>query len=158
MAPEDESERSVDDQVTARWGGDDGDGIGCLTITAHSCGFAGRGHAWFNRETVLEFADHLAAFPIPADGSVSLSGGHGELPDYTEHVGIAVLPLDLRGQVDVRLHLANEVWPGDPPEGSYETHMHLLTTYPNLSRFATELRSVVSGNLPSAVLLGDRMA
>lgn len=158
VTPEDAGERPGYDYLTACWGGDDGDGTGRLAITAYSFGFSGRGHAWFDRETILEFADQVAAFPIPTDGSVSLSGGHGSSPDYIEHVGIVVLPLGVRGQVDFRLHLANEVWPGNPPEGSYETHMHLLTTYPNLSRFATDLRSVVNATLPSAVLLGDRLA
>jgi hypothetical protein len=153
-----DSETDAEDELTARWDGDDGDGTGRLTIEARSSGFAGRGRAWFDRESVLEFASQLAMFPIPADGSVSLSGGHGTSSAYIEHLGIGVVPLDVRGQVDVQLHLANEVWPGNPPEGSYETRMHVLTTYPNLGRFAAELRAVVNGTLPTAALLGDRMA
>lgn len=146
-----------DNQLTAKWDGDDGDGIGRLTIVAQSLGFGGIGRAWIDREAVVGFADRLTSFPLPEDESVVLKGGIGGSADYQAMIGLVATPLDTRGQVDVRIHLANDVLADRPPEGRYETRMHLLTTYPNLDRFARDLRLLIDGTLASAVLIGDRL-
>jgi hypothetical protein len=150
-------ERTSPDQLVATWSGDDGDGVGRLTVTARSNGFGGTGRAWFDRGTVLEFASSLTTFPLPSDGSVALSGGMGGVENYDEHVGLVLLPLGPRGQVDVRCHLANETWPGDPPEVRYETRVHVLTTYERLTSFASGLRAVVEGMQAEAHLGGERL-
>ena len=153
-----DDQRASDDELVARWGGDDGDGIGCLTVTARSSGFGGSAQAWFVREAVLEFAAALERFPLTDDDPPTLSGGYGAHAEYDEYVGLVVAPLGARGQVDVRLHLVDDTWSHGRPEGRYETHMHILTTYQRLAAFAGALGAVVRGGLDEAVLGGERLA
>ncbi|MCP3937960.1 MAG: hypothetical protein GY708_21640, partial [Actinomycetia bacterium] len=144
------------DQLSASWRTDH-DGTGVLTLECSSQGFAGTADAWFGRQHLLSFAASLSQFPVPTEG-ISLSGGMGAEDSYREQIGIVVAPLGNRGQIDVRLHLANEVWPGNPPEGSYETTLHLLTTYRRLAEFASEfIRSIEFGATDAAVLKGERL-
>lgn len=150
--------RASEDELVVRWGGDDGDGIGCLTVIARSNGFGGSGQAWFDREAVLEFAAALERFPLTEDDPPTLSGGYGAHAEYDEYVGLVVAPLGARGQVDVRLHLVDDTWSHGRAEGRYETHMHLLTTYQRVGEFAGVLLGVVRGGLAEAVLEGERLA
>lgn len=156
-------ERRGEDELVARWGGDDGDGIGRLAVSARSNGFAGRGLAWFDRQAVAEFARDLARFPLPATEPPTLSSGFGapgqfESNEYDEFVGISVVPLGSLGQLDVRIHLADDERSGHfCPEGRYETRMHLLTTYERLGTFAQDLQALVEGKLEVAVLGGERL-
>lgn len=105
-------------------------------------------------DSVLIYADaQLALF----EEAARFAGGMGPGESYREQMGVVVAPLGRRGQIDVRLHLANEVWPGDPPESSYETTLHLLTTYPRLAEFSTQLRNAIEGANDDAVLKGERI-
>lgn len=152
-------ERSGEDELVARWDGDDGDGTGRLTVTARSNDFGGSGQAWFNRQTVLEFAQALGRFPLAEEEPAAISGGYGEPSEYDEHVGIVVGPLGSLGQVDVRLHLVQDTWsPHGRVDGRYETRMHLLTTYQRLSAFSRDLEAVVEGTLSEAILGGESLA
>ncbi len=148
----DEYARTEGDEVIVTWGGDDGDGIGRLTVRAAANGFAGIGEAWTDRTQMLEFSLRLSAYPLREE--VSISAGFGG-DEAEEHVGIAVGPVGSHGQVGIRVHLATPVWPNTRPESRREVRLELLTTYQRLETFSTGLRRVVEGTLHEAIIGGE---
>jgi hypothetical protein len=63
------------------WDGDDGDGIGRLTVTAVANAFSVRSRAWFDRGTIEELAEELTRYPLDADQVPRIEGGFvGEQP------------------------------------------------------------------------------
>ena len=147
------------DRLTLRWGGDDGDGIGKLTVVAWANGFAGVGAAWFDRATVLQFAESVAAYPLP-DRPIELAGGFGESfgRPPREHVRLSVAPVGLRGQVGLRVHLATEQWPDTRVEAVHDVRLELLTTYERLRDLSGDLGAVIEGRLDHAEIGGEVLA
>lgn len=150
------SDQPAPDGVTLRWDGDDGDGIGRLTVSASANGFAGRSSAWFDREAVVAFGQALGAYPLP-DEVIMISGGFGAKNDNPpqEHVGIGVSPVGALGQVGVRVHLATAVWEPSDNESRHDVSLRLLTTYEHLRRFSEQLVRLVAGDLEEAEICGD---
>src|SRR5438132_7357537 len=139
----------------------DGDGTGRLTVAAvSSTGFGGRSRAWFNNDTVLDFAGRLQAYPLPSDDPPLLSGGTRIGGEPLVQVGIRAYPVGSLGQVALGLELATEPW--DSPSMRPSEHEHaqfeLLTSYERLSRFGHALRLLVIGNRSEAELLEERLA
>ena len=101
----------VTDRVALRWGGDDGDGIGKLPVTASANGYAGQSGAWFSGAAIIDFAHEIQAHPVPAE-DIAISGGFGPKDGRPaqEHVGIRVRPVGSVGQVGMRIHLSTELW------------------------------------------------
>ena len=97
--------------------GDDGDGIGRLTVAVSANDFAGRSSAWFNRETVEEFARSLAAYPLGAHGSTTHSGGFGG-GDPQTHIELHAYPVGAHGQVVIGASLSTPREAGDRPGGA----------------------------------------
>ena len=147
------------DAVTLRWGGDDGDGIGRLTVTASANGFAGRSSAWFDRETVVAFAQALGAYPLP-DEVIMISGGFGAQNDSPaqEHVGIRVSPVGSLGQVEMGVHLSTPVWEPLNNDSRHEVSLRLLTTYEHLRRFGEQLIRLLAGDLDEVDIYGETLA
>ncbi|MCP4958745.1 MAG: hypothetical protein GY925_05675 [Actinomycetia bacterium] len=68
-----------------------------------------------------------------------------------------VVPHGNRGQIDVRVHLANDV-DLDLSEGQYESTIHLLTTYQRLADFGSRLGAVVQAAEQTEIVLeGERL-
>jgi hypothetical protein len=146
----------LDEFLEARWAGDDGDGIGRLTIRASASGFAGIGSAWFNRERVLEFADEIGSYPLDPGTEPTIDGGYGS-PDAMEVlVGLRVYPIGSAGQIGVRTDLASDVLGGDPAR-QCTVDLVLMTAYEALGRFSRELRYLVEGRVETARLDADRL-
>ena len=55
----------VTDRVSLRWSGDDGDGIGKLTVTASANGFGGQSGARFTGVAIIDFALEIRSYPLP---------------------------------------------------------------------------------------------
>lgn len=147
------------DGITLRWGGDDGDGIGRLTVSASANGFAGRSSAWFDRAAVIAFAQALGAYPLP-DEEIMISGGFGAQNDNPpqEHVGIGVSPVGALGQVGMRVHLATAVWEPSDSGSRHEVSLRVLTTYEHLRRFSEQLVRLVAGDLDLVQICGEALA
>lgn len=147
------------DGMTFRWGSDDGDGIGKLTVTASANGFAGSSGAWFDRETVLAFAQAIEAYPLP-DDPIELSGGFGAKGDQPpqQHVGVSVAATGRRGQIGIRAHLSTELWPDTRPESVHDVRLELLTTYERLRFLSRHLMLIVEGRLEVAEVEGETLA
>jgi hypothetical protein len=161
LAVRDESDEdaTTSDRLTFRWGGDDGDGVGKLTVAARANGFAGVAGAWFDRETVLIFARSIDSYPLP-DDPIEISGGFGAKGDEPaqEHVGIQVSRVGIRGQVGIRAHLSTELRPDTRRESVHQVWLELLTTYENLRFLSRHLALLIEGRLDVAEIDGDILA
>lgn len=133
----------------------------CLVTGVVRCGqFAGRGHAWFSRSTISEFAGLASQFPLPADEPPELRGGyygsHGaRLAD--ERLGIDIREIDEVGHIGVRVRLAAE---SDPrrPKLLHRVSVELVTGYQQLAEFCAALQRCVDergGNAKLAVPVID---
>jgi hypothetical protein len=158
MTVDGEEGENVPDRMAFRWGGDDGDGTGKLTVSARADGFAGVSGAWFDRETVIGFAHAIGAYPLP-DDPIEISSGFGAKDDVAqEHVGIRVGRVGPWGQVGIRVHLATEIWPDTRPESVDEVWLELLTTYERLRFLSRHLALVIEGRLEVAEIEGETLA
>jgi len=126
--------------------------IGELLVAARANGFAGRSSAYFNDSAIRAFAARLAEYPLPDGNAPAISGGTSDLGggNYTELVGITVAPSESRGQLAVRVHLA-ESW-SSRGDAKHEVRLELLTTYERLRTFSEDLARVVNGGQSEAVL------
>jgi hypothetical protein len=132
--------------------------VGELIVTARASGFAGESSAFFNDSAILAFAARLAEYPLPVGEPPSISGGIIDVSGGTSYeiVGIAVVPANSRGQLDVRVHLA-ERW-SSPGTAKYEVRLQLSTTYERLRTFSGDLTRVVKGKQSEAVLRSEVLA
>ena len=145
------------DFLEVSWGGDDGDGIGRLSVAAVANGFAGRAHAWFDRATIVQFGEALSLYPLDDQPPPTISGGFGGDAPQT-HVCISAYRLGSRGQVAFGVELATELWHDEPSERQHRVRLELLTTYERLRAFASELQRLPDGNGHTARIEGDRLA
>ena len=143
---------------------DDGDGTGKLMAWAAADGFSGESGAYFNVETLEEFAEALQLFPLPpADHRRSIASGFGSKEDHTklsqEHLGISVyLANPQRGYVGIQVRMATEMWPDNRPESKKLAVVEILATYEPLSKFSRDLLSVLRGALKEAVIEGESLS
>lgn len=139
----------------------DADGTGKLLVRAAFNGFSGEASAWFNTNSLIEFATALQAYPLPRDSPVTISGGFGSLdqPGVTqEQIGLDVRPEGIKGQVVVLVHLATHDWTKTHPESINDVHLELPTTYERLRRFSDHMTRVLRGGMEEAELGGERLA
>ena len=73
-------------------------------------------------------------------------------------VAIEALRTGSLGQVSLRVHLASEIWPPDPPERKHEVRLELPTTYERLRRFSEDILRVIRGEIAQARLEGELMS
>jgi hypothetical protein len=140
----------------------DADGTGKFKVVAQAGGFAGRSGAWFNTESLADFAALLASYPLPDDPPPRLAGGFWS-PDHPGELKEELVVLEAErmgslGQVALRVHLASEIWPPDRPERRHEVRLELLTTYERLHRFSEEVLQVIRGESDHARLEGELMS
>jgi hypothetical protein len=142
----------------------DGDGTGKLFARAEADGFSGEGGAYFNIETLEEFADALRVFPFPPEDSRrSIASGFSskEEPNKLtqEHLGISVYPADAhRGYVGIQVRMATELWPDTRAESKKQAVVEVLATYEPLSKFSKDLVAVLRGSLKEALLEGESLS
>ena len=129
--------------------------IGALTVVARANGFAGRSSAYFNASAILQFAERMAAYPLPDGEPLRIQSGMFPVnsDELEEHIGIGVAPVGSLVQVAVLVHLA-EPWPQRSGNRA-DVHLELLTTYERLRRFSPELARVVRGEQSEARLGGE---
>lgn len=138
---------------------DDGDGTGKLIAQAQSNGFSGEGGAWFSQIELQEFADALAAFPIPEEkppevvGGFYKNDGSGELTQ--EHLGLKVYPIDHRGHLGIQVRIATELWGDERPESQQMVRLEIFTSYEPLLKFSKDLKALIVGRIHEATLDGD---
>ena len=135
---------------------DDPPSMGELIAQVSSSGFCGQGQAWFNVSEIDGFAAELATMPLSPNQTVSLEGGYwsteqsGTLEQV--HVSIRVYPIGTKGQVGVRVHLADRLERNDRRESQNQATVELKTTYGALESFARDLRRLQLSQANEAIL------
>ena len=142
--------------IDVTWTGNDGDGVGRLTVEAAANGFCGKSSAWFDRTQVEQFGRDLTRFPLEGVPP-TLSGGFGR-PDPQVHVEMKVYPVGARGQVAIGVSLASERWPTDRQDAQHSVRLELLTTYEQLGSFGRALEGITERNGGHGRIEGDRLA
>ncbi len=135
---------------------DDGDGTGKLSASAEARGFAGKGAAWFGISNIEEFATAAAAFPLPADKQIGLSGGFWK--DHKleqEHLAIEIYQVDSRGHVGVQVRASTELWGNARKQSQLTTKLEIITSYQRLLHFSEGLHDLVNGRSEEVLLEGE---
>lgn len=154
----DEDFGSVDEgeYLEVSWGGDDGDGVGRLTVVASANGFGGRSSAWFDRGTIERFADELGRYPLDPQHQPEIDGGFGG-NDPQVHVRLHAYPVGHFGQIAFGVDLATEHWPDNRIDARHAVRLELPTTYERLGAFARDLRRLTESNGRSARIEAERL-
>ncbi len=134
----------------------DEDGTGELFVEAISNGFAGNSSAWFSKSELVEFANALAAYPLPNDNLPEIAGGFwkkdvdGGLDQ--ENLVIKVYPIDGKGTLAIQVKLATQHWSEQRPESQHIVRLEILTSYNALEFFGKELIALINGRVEKATL------
>ena len=128
-----------------------------------SSGFAGHGSAWFDLQEVTRFANELLAFPLPENNPPCIEGGYWsqQQPRTLEqmHLSIRAYPIGARGQVGVRVQLADPPRSRDQrPETQDRVEVEIQTSYTQLEQFAKDLILLASTQVEEAVLQTECLA
>ena len=135
----------------------DSDGTCELHAFVTSDGFSGHGSAWFDVGRVREFSKALRSYPLSETNPPHIEGGYWSesAPSTLDqvHVSIRVYPIGHRGQLGVRVVIA------DPPiaqedrlDSQNRAEIELRTGYNALERFALELDAMLRSSAEKAVL------
>jgi hypothetical protein len=135
----------------------DSDGTGKLIAEVASSGYAGRGGAYFDLQRLAEFAQELRAWPLSQSNPPYIEGGFWsqDKRDVLEqlHLSIRAYPIGSKGQVGIRVRLADPpLWPDDRLESQNVADIEIMTSYEELQRFANDLKLVIESKLDEAVL------
>lgn len=136
----------------------DDDGTGELTGNVECGDFSGKGSAWFHVRELIEFAEKLSMHPKPDFSTAHLQGGfwhETEKQIKQEHLFVSVYPAGVRGEVGVKVRLANQIHECDRAESRHAVEVELCTFYENLSRFGNDLRDLANGKTKEAMLHAD---
>jgi len=145
-----------EEKLTLYFDADD-DGTGELFAEASANGFSGVGSAWFNRSEILEFANALAAYPIPKDKLPKIVGGFwrsdakGELEQ--EHLAISVYPIGGVGNLGIQVRLATAENSSEMrPESLHLVKLEIETNYNALAMFSKQIIALINRRVEKAVL------
>jgi hypothetical protein len=139
----------------------DGDGTGKLSAEAEAEGFAGKSSAYFDINQIEDFAVAISEFPLPDRHRCSIASGFVSraAPETLEqeHLGIQVYPVDRRGHIGVQVRMSTPIWNETRPDSQKVAKIELLTTYEPLGKFSTDLRAMIKGTAPEAMLEGEML-
>jgi len=122
--------------------------FGQFHIAVSASGFSGSGYMWVQWQDIEEFAEALAAFPLPASPPVSLRRGFNHTAGDDLRVAIEIRPTDARGNLQVDVTVADYV----QPERRVRTTFN--TNYPQVEIFQRSILQMTKGDLAEAVLTG----
>lgn len=141
----------------------DPDGTCELFAETKSSGFGGHASAWFDLRELTRFANELLAFPLPENHPPCIEGGYWSRrqPHTLEqmHLSIRAYPIGARGQVGVRIQLADPPRARDQrPEAQDRVEVELQTSYAELERFAKDLILLANAQAEEALLRSECLA
>ena len=120
----------------------DGDGVWQVHAHLQTNTFCGLGWAWGAADDLVDFANLLAAYPIPADAPAVLRLSYGE------GVRVEVRPVGHLGTLEARVEIA------DPDDPTCRLKAKLMTSYASVARLVPELRALAAGQREVATLVG----
>lgn len=130
---------------------------GQLIATVSSKGFAGRVAAWFRTDELHRFSHECGAYPLDGAALPYIAGGFfGSAPGASEpeqlHLGIDVVPHDVRGRLRITVRLATEVWGTDESDLGCNVAVRFVVTYGELGPFASAVSALAEGLVEEALL------
>jgi hypothetical protein len=138
-----------------RWESDD-DGTGELFAEFEANGFSGHGSAWFDKISLIEKIKNFEDYPISDEKHPTIEGGFwNEKKDAglsQEHLHISVYPIDSRGNLGVRIRVAEELWPEDRKNSQHYVGVEIVTNYKDIGKFAKNIRELLSREIDEAIL------
>jgi hypothetical protein len=130
---------------------------GELHAVARSRCYAGYGSAWFNLETLREFAESIRTYPLAEVDAPHLKGGQGGTPQsFPETVTLLLRLSPISGRVSVDLHLAvvgGQMLQAREPDFSQETRFQFFTNHGEVEAFRRQILKVLEGTASEARLL-----
>jgi len=129
---------------------DPDDDFGWLAVSVETDAFAGRGGFWVQWQNVEEMAPKLDAFPFSSANPFVEEWGqcNSDGSNYEVIVGISILTANKTGDLDVIVRIA------DHHDTRRQCQAVFRTNYPDTTRFATELKTVMNRQRDEAALLG----
>lgn len=130
----------------------DNDGTGELIAEVFSNGYSGIGSAWFNSDTLIEFAQKLRTYPILKESPIELAGGYWDQGTLKEtHFSFKAYPIGSKGNIGIRIKVSTPV-DYDRPENQHMTEVEISTLYSELGLFAEHVTQMVKGQTKEAIL------
>ena len=117
----------------------------------HSKGFSGVSSAFFTLEQIKRFAKSLMDYPMQESSMRELVGGFWKEHPIDEleevHLAIRVYAIGSRGQLGIRVRVAERLGEAQRRESQKIAEVELLTTYSSVGVFAKKLLRLADGKM-----------
>jgi hypothetical protein len=123
------------------------DTVGRLFIHVGAASFKGDGFFWAEPHGLEEFAQALAAYPIPADQPAEVRFGYNDCEGDDLIIGIAIAPVDAIGHLRVSVEVADLYQPDNRLSVAFQS------TYSEVDTFRNALGPLLDGQEAKATLL-----
>ena len=124
------------------------DDFGWLEMQVVTESRSGVGGFWVQWQDVKEFGEKLSAYPIDPNAPLSEEWGYSEHGKYEKILGVLIAPANARGDVSVRVEIADKDDPTDRVKATFQTN------YPDLAVFQLEIAQLMAGVIEEARLNG----
>lgn len=109
---------------------------------------SGVGGFWVQWQDVKEFGERLSAYPIEPNAPLSEQWGYSQDDQYEKVLGVQITPANARGDLKVRVEIADQDDPTDCVKTSFQTN------YSDLAAFQLEIAQLMAGEIEEARLSG----
>jgi hypothetical protein len=142
------------------WFKADNDGTGELFVEAMSQGFSGRGSAWFNGYSIIEFGETLSStYPLVESSTYKLEGGYWSNAINTEleevHIGLRFYPISYLGIIGCHVKLSTSRQNYERKEAQQSVQLEIKTSYEELKAFGLSLIALANGVTGEVILYGS---
>jgi len=124
------------------------DDLGWLEMRVVTENRSGVGGFWVQWQDVKEFGEKLSAYPIGSDAPLSEEWGYSQNGKYEKVLGVVISAVNARGDLAVRVEIADQDDPADCVKTSFQTH------YSDLATFQLEIAQLMAGEIEEARLNG----
>jgi len=124
------------------------DDFGWLEMRVVTENRSGTGGFWVQWQDVKEFGEKLSVYPIDCDAPLSEEWGYSQNGKYEKIMGVIIAPANARGDLLVRVEIADRDDPTDRVKASFQTN------YPDLAAFQLEVARLMAGEIEEARLSG----
>ncbi|KQN10036.1 hypothetical protein ASE85_03670 [Sphingobium sp. Leaf26] len=124
------------------------DDFGWLEMRVVTENRSGAGGFWVQWQNVKEFGEKLSTYPIDPDAPICEQWGYSENGAYEQVLGVKIAPANKRGDLSVRVEIADQHNPTDCVKTSFQTN------YSNLATFQLEIARLMAGEIEEAGLSG----
>ena len=135
-------------KLVFRYRFDDGDDFGWLEMEVATDAFSGRSGFWVQWQDVKEFGESLSTYPLNPDAPIRDSWGYEMQEGNDLMLSVEIAPDNPRGDLRVRVELADYSEPAERLRTSF------VTNYPDLESFRIGIANLMDRQSDEAVLTG----